>query len=486
MKGFLKAGKRTGCLIALILFVAHIKVPAQQNNTLFFMHSLPEANYLNPAVQKDCGIFIGLPFISSLHVNIANSGFAFGKYLVLYTDGTYGRRGNLHMNSFPAKDYFLTEIHSVLLAVGIRRNDFYYNFTITEKDNGMILYTPDLVSFTLRGSNEFEGQAISLKGTRVAFNHYREYAFGVSKKYSDRLTIGVKAKILFGKYNFTTGNSSFGLFVEPGTQDILFEVNGGYNSSFPYALQPEGPGVYRFRRTNNDPLLKQLLNRRNPGLAFDFGFIYKYNERWTLSGSLLDLGMIWYRSNVSNYTLDGQYLYNGPFGDGQVDNTYLWDVFDQLNQNMTETLTSRSYLYFLDPRLYLGAARQLNKRYDLNFLLYNRLLPGKLQTGATVSLLTRQDKALRTSVSWSYMNNSFVNLGFGVSYGKSPVQLYVVTDNILGFILPLSVKNVNLRFGINLNLSCREVFDINQCGCAWLKDAQEKKLRIQKFRHKNR
>ena len=37
-------------------------VQAQQNNTLFFMHSFPEANFVNPAVQIDCGIFVGLPF----------------------------------------------------------------------------------------------------------------------------------------------------------------------------------------------------------------------------------------------------------------------------------------------------------------------------------------------------------------------------------------------------------------------------------------
>src|SRR5512135_2865481 len=119
MKGFLAAGKRTGYLIALILFVAHIKVPAQQNNTLFFMHSLPEANYLNPAVQKDCGTFIGLPLISSFHVNIANSGFPAGKLLILYTDGTFGVRSDMNTSHLRRRNYFLSEFHSVLLAVGV-------------------------------------------------------------------------------------------------------------------------------------------------------------------------------------------------------------------------------------------------------------------------------------------------------------------------------------------------------------------------------
>jgi hypothetical protein len=224
------------------------------------------------------------------------------------------------------------------------------------------------------------------------------------------------------------------------------------------------------------------MNARNYGLAVDLGFIYRYDDRWTFSGSLLDAGFIWYRSNLGNYTLEGNERYQGPFAQGTLTDQYLWDVFDEWNAAMDETLTADPYVHFMDPRLYLGAARKLNDRYDINFLLYNRLLPGKLQTGTTISLLTRADKAFRTSISWSYMNNSFTNLGLGISYGRNPVQLYFVTDNIFGFILPLSVKNVNLRLGINLNLSCRESFNMDQCGCDWIKAEHKRKLRKEKFR----
>jgi hypothetical protein len=482
MKGDFKEVTMWRYLFILILFTAHFGIQAQQSNTLFFMHSLPEANYINPAVQAECGVFIGLPLVSSFHINIANSGFTTGDIVTLYTDGSMRRKTDFNTEKLTNRNYFLTELHSVLLAVGLRRNDFYYTFSITEKDNAIILYTPDLVAFSLRGSSEFEGQSIVLKRTRVRFNHYREYAFGLSKKYSANLTLGIKAKLLFGKFNFDTGNSSFGLYVENGTRDIIFDMDGGFNSSLPYALTEESPGSYRFQKQYDASMLKHLMNARNPGFAIDFGFIYKYSDRLTFSGSLLDLGMIFYRSNLSNYNLTGNHSYQGPFGNSTVYDTYLWDVFDELNTNMTEELASHPYTYFLDPRLYMGAAYKLNSRFDLNLLFYNRLLPGKIQTGTTVSLLTRPAKALVTSISWSYMNRSVTNLGIGIGYGKNPVQIYLVSDNIFGFILPLSTKNVNLRLGINLNLSCREAFNIDQCGCEWLKDAEDHRLRKEKFR----
>ncbi len=469
--------------LIIVWFIAvPLHVEAQQNNTLFFIHSVPEANFVNPAVQLDCGIFIGLPVISSFHMNFANSGFTAASMITLYTDGSFERKHNFNTSKLAHHNYMLGEFHSTLFALGIRRNEDYFTFTITEKNNTALLYTADLIAFTLRGSEEFEGNAIGIQGTRMMMNHYREFAFGIARKSSPDLTIGAKVKILFGEFNLNTGNSALNIYVENGTRNLIFDFDGGFNSSLPVALREEAPGAYRFQEVYEAPLLKHLMNFRNPGLAFDAGFIYRYNDRLVLSGSLLDLGLIYYRSNLTNYRIEGSYIYNGPFGNGSVDEDYLLDIFDELNRNMNDEVTANPYVQFLDPRMYLGAAYKLNNRYDLNFLLYNRLLPGKLQTGATISLLTRADKKLRTSVSWSYMNNSITNLGLGVSYGKRPLQLYLVSDNILGFIVPFYVKNINLRAGINLKLSCRESFDINQCGCEWIRKEESRRSRHDRFR----
>ncbi len=469
-------------LISVWFMVAQLHLGAQQNNTLFFMHSIPEANFVNPAVQLDCGVFVGLPVISSFHMNIANSGFTAGNILTLYTDGSFERKDNFNTAKLANHNYLLGELHSNLFALGIRHNKDYYSFTITEKNNSAFLYTSDLIAFVLRGSEEFEGNTITIQGTRMMMNHYREFAFGIARNRSANLTLGAKVKILFGEFNLNTGNSAVNIYVENGTRELIFNFDGGFNSSLPVALREETPGTYRFQEVYEAPLMKHLMNFRNPGLALDAGFIYKYNDRLILSGSLLDLGLIYYRSKLTNYKLEGTYRYNGSFGYTSVYEEHLQDIFDELNQNMNDEVTADPYLQFLDPRMYLGAAYKLSNRYDLNFLLYNRLLPAKLQTGVTISMLTRADKKLRTSISWSFMNNSITNLGLGVAYGKKPVQLYLVSDNMLGFVFPFYVKNINLRAGINLKLSCREIFDINQCGCEWIRKEESRRLRHESIR----
>ena len=137
-------------------------------------------------------------------------------------------------------------MHTTILAVGLQKDDYYYTFTIQEKDNMASLYSRDLVTFALKGNTQFEGQWIDLKGTGVYYNHVREFAIGVSKVKNNALTLGIKAKLLFGKLNFTTGSGDIRMFTQENTFDLAFETDAGFNSSLPYSMAVDGKGAYRF------------------------------------------------------------------------------------------------------------------------------------------------------------------------------------------------------------------------------------------------
>jgi hypothetical protein len=55
-------------------------------------------------------------------------------------------------------------------------------------------------------------------------------------------------------------------------------------------------------------------------------------------------------------------------------------------------------------------------------------------------------------------------------------------ENIIGFILSVSVKSVNLKSGINLNLSCGEQVYRDRCGYDWLRQAGSRRLCREQFR----
>ncbi len=480
MKGKFRQNTIFRNLSWLILFLVNTELQAQQSNTLFFMHSLPESNFINPAVQNSCKLFIGIPVLSSFHMHASNSGFT-ANQLLNKVPGGYELDADGMLNKLARKNIATSELYTTILAVGLRKDDYYYTFTIQEKDNMASLYSRDLATFALKGNTPYEGNWIDLRGTGVFYNHVREFAFGVSKVKNNALTLGIKAKFLFGKLNVTTGSSDIRMFTRENTFDLAFETDAGFNSSMPYSLAADRNGNYRFYNPYDGSLSSYAFNRKNPGLAFDLGFIYRYSSKLSFSGSLLDLGMIWYRSNLTNYSIKGDDLYQGPGADSAISERFLWDVFDALNNNADMNLGYHSYAYFLDPRLYLGATYKLNDKLDANLLLYNRFLPVKIQTSVTASLVSRPLKNTEASVSWSYMNRSLSNVGIGLAYGRSPLQLYLVSDNILGFFWPMSAKNVNVRFGINLHFGCREQFDISQCGCGWLRDAERRAVRKEKL-----
>jgi hypothetical protein len=467
----------------LILSLFFTELQAQQSNTLFFMHFLPESNFINPAVQNGCKLFIGVPVLSSIHMHASNSGFT-ANQLLNKVPGGYTLDAEGMLTRLAAKNIATSEVYTTILALGLQKDDYYYTFTIQEKDNMASLYSRDLAAFALKGNTQFEGKWIDLKGTGLFYNHVREFAVGVSKVKNNALTAGIKAKLLFGKLNATTGASDIRMYTQENTFDLMFETDAGFNSSLPYSMEVDDNGIYRFNHRYDNSVAHFAFNRKNPGIAFDLGFIYQYSNKLTFSGSLLDLGLVWYRSNLTNYSIKGDYLYQGPGADSMISDRFLWDVFDGLNANVDVNLSYHPYVYFLDPRLYLGATYRVNDKLDANLLLYNRFFPVKIQTSVTASIIGRPLKNMEASLSWSYMNRSISNLGIGIGIGRSPMQFYFVSDNILGFFWPMSAKNVNVRFGLNLNIGCRDRFDINQCGCGWLRDAERRTARQEKIKRK--
>jgi hypothetical protein len=462
-------------LLFILLFLPDIDF-AQQNNTLFFMHSIPQSNFLNPAVQGECGVFIGLPVISSVHVNVANSGFTLEQLLEKQSDNSYVIDADFVANRLAPRNYLITELHTTLLALGIRHEKDYFTFSVNEKDNATVFYPRDLVLFALHGNTQFEGERLSFNSTGVFFNHYREYALGVSRQVDAEKTIGIKAKLLFGKLNIETDKMNVGLLTEENTFNLLFDADVTVNASFPYSLV-ENDGSYDTTLLYDAPIIDYALSRQNPGFAIDAGFIYKYSDRVTFSGSLLDLGFIRYASHLTNYSLQGDYLYNGPLGDTIISEGYFRDLFDNLNNAMEDELTYDPYVHFLDPKLLLGASYDVNRNLSFNALFYNRFNRMKYQNGLTLSMLARPRRNLITSLSWSYMNRSFLNLGAGFAYGNSPLQFYLVSDNLLAPLFPMNTRNVNLRFGLNIQLGCYKREKIDECGCYWLEKEQERRER---------
>jgi hypothetical protein len=457
----------------IILLVTVNRSLSQQSNTLFFMHSVPQSNFINPAIQTDCRWFVGLPVLSSVHFNLANNGFTVNHLLEDTEGGTYTLDADNIVKKLAPRNYLSTELYTNLFVIGYRRGDYYFTFSVRERNDFILFYSKDLFAFLWKGNTQFEGENISLKGTGIQFNHLREYAIGVSKRYDEYSTFGIRAKLLFGKLNFNTRKSNVKLFTEEHTFNLTFTNDIVLNASLPVSLEIDTDRNFNITDDYYTSVRDIILNRKNYGIAIDAGFIHKYDENITISGSILDLGAVFYRSDLTNYSVEGEYFYDGPVGDTIDTENYLEDIANTFTEG--SNITNNSYLIATHPKLLLGATYKISEKINFGILMSGKVYKQKIQSGLTLSANTKFAGYFAVSMSWSYLNRSINNLGLGLAFGRFPLQLYIITDNVPGMIWLQSSKNINIRFGLGINFGCFRKEKIKGCGCYWLQKAEEKR-----------
>jgi hypothetical protein len=484
-------------LIIVTCFSGFLAVYAQQNLTMYTLQSNPQVNTLNPAFQNSCKIFIGLPVISSVHFNYGNDAFSYRNLFRKQGNEYPISSGNL---SYGSNYSIATELYAGLIHVGFWIKDKYITFAINEKSDFGTFFSRDLFSLALEGNSAYEGEKTKLSPTGILFDYRREYALGIAWKPTEERTFGIKGKLLFGKLNALARLKNSYLYTSENTFDLMLNASFIAHSSAPVTVTTDQYGIANDITYNGD-VMSILFNKKNLGLAFDLGFIHKQSGKEIISGSLLDLGFIRYTSSPYKYNITGDYDLRGIT---VTSNTQLNDIdalIDSAFNNFDATLTPRNYITFLPPRLYVSYQYQYTPKTNLNATFTARIYRYKINPALSLSASHQLFKQVYFALSWNYVNRTLRNVGAGIVAGRTPVQFYAFTDNIFGFVYPLSARNINARFGINLIFGCgRQKKEAarapgrkgnyramgNGCGCEGMDNAAEKEALIKKLRKKGK
>jgi hypothetical protein len=465
-----------GCIIVLhFCFMMN----GQQNSTLFLMHATPQANFVNPAVRNYCTWMLGLPVISSFHVEYGNPSFTF-KALKKQSNNTFLLDGNQILNKLGRINYLTTELHTNLFFLSFWRKDNFFTFSINEKADLFLTYPRDLMAIGVKGNTQFEGQTADLNHVGVFLNYRREYAIGMARRSSDDFVWGIRGKWLFGKMNTSTVQSQNSLYTAPATFDLDLNVLWRLNTTLPIRVETS-PDDSVIAIHSDVKIGKILLERHNVGLAFDLGFIHYHNDDVTIAGSILDIGAIRWSSNGYSFTDNGHYVYQGPLTD-----TVTANYFNQLKSAFKDKLqiraTHKSYVSFLNPMVYMGVTYKLKDDLDVGGLVSGRINRYRITSGLTLSVNKDFNRSTAVSLSWSYIYKSIKNVGAGIKLGTSPLQFYAVSDNIFGLIKPLDTNNINLRFGLQFSFGCSEEKLSKVCGCGWVDEENNRRERIKRMK----
>jgi hypothetical protein len=191
---------------------------------------------------------------------------------------------------------------------------------------------------------------------------------------------------------------------------------------------------------------------KNSGWAGDASITYKYSDRWKFNASIIDIGFINWTSNVKNYVaLNGGYTFDGvDLNEFINDSSSFEHVSDSLSDAFDPDENADAYKTNLPAHIYLNASYQLDQRMTASALLHAQMFKSTVQPTVTLGLNRRVTNHISASLNYSMINHHFNNVGLGLALNAGPLQFYMISDNLIGTINPLSHHTTQLHFGFNL------------------------------------
>ncbi len=481
-------------LAGLFFLMLAFSVSAQKmNNTLYFMQNAPQANQLNPAIQPECKVFVGFPALSSVYLNYSNSSFG---YKDVITDGTGIRKDSLvaDVNSFhdalKTTNFLSQQFELTLFALGIRAKKYFFTLDVIEKQDTRFSFDKEMITFLKDGNYDFRGRTANWGGLGLDASYYHEIALGVSKQVNNKWTVGIKGKILFGIANLHMKDSDMSVFTSSAGDQIVLKSEHHLRASMPInqiGIDSDG-FVDDINIDGDDYDADFFANTGNKGFAVDLGMTYQMDEKTRLYASVLDIGAINWKTDGHEFSQNGSFTWTGADwsqSGNSNDPNYeeIEDVFEDLSDSIADQFRvsnlTGSYSVGLPTKIYLGGTHQLNKKVNVGALSRTEIFNGKVQSSLTFSANARFFKNLSTSLSYSVVNNSYNNIGFGLSTKLGPTQFYVVSDNVMAAIKPNSAHLANIRFGINFLFGCKDKTIVRN-SCSFEDEIKSKKKRLYK------
>jgi hypothetical protein len=464
-------------LLTVAAILSIFNASGQNGQALYFMN-LPQNHMMNPALRPSNSVYVGLPVLSGFSFNVNNNFVNFSDIFMndqssdsvitfLHPDYDVNRfLGKLHR-----KNSFSPEMSVPVLGIGFAAGkDGYFFLDINDRVEGNVVIPKDLITLLLNGNGGFVGSRIDLSSLRCDAKYFREFGLGFSRNFTDKLRLGVKAKMLFGIADMSIKNKSLGINVNDDYSHVL-DADLAVNISAPLNVYMNDENhidsvVFDDNRFKTAKGVRNfLLQSGNPGFAIDAGATYDLTDRIQLSAAVTDLGFIRWSKDVTTLVADSRFNFSGLSMDDVLngDKTFKEvgdDMLDSLKDAFTISRKSQPYSTWLPTAVTLGGSYMLTKDVSLGFMSYSKFIGKQVREALTLSANVNLGNAFSTSLGYTITNHRADNLGFGMAFRTGFTQFYFLTDRlpltwnkISGdntLLIPSNWNTISLRAGMNL------------------------------------
>ncbi|BDD09971.1 hypothetical protein FUAX_24030 [Fulvitalea axinellae] len=467
MKNIKRLLQLTLCALAFIM--VSNTAQAQYDLTLYNIgNRLPQGNRLNPAFFPDSRMYLGLPVVSGTSVNVT-SGFSLSDAIRENGQNSNVLDLNYLLENISENEFYAQKLHFPLLNLGIRSKRAYFTFDINYRHEGGMNLPKDLLATLARGNGHngdykeaatkgFVDQipnevleTMNFDNLKLSQTSYTEIGFGYGRRFGDRLHLGAKVKFLWGHANIETEGLEGQLVTRPSNYALRMNLGSSpvIRTAGIMALSDDSESEY------DDPM-DYILESRNFGMGFDFGGLFRLDDKWSFSASLVDVGYITWKDDIKNTHLENAYEANGEDIDrffelkAEYDDDFFTYFVDQLEDKYSDPEEKKDkYTTWLNGRMYANATYKVTDYFSTGATFVGHAFGESFNPGLNVFGNLSVKEWLLFNANVGYVNKSFNNVGVGTVFTGGPVQLFLATDNLFGALDLNEARQVDFRFGFN-------------------------------------
>lgn len=449
-------------LILISSFLLTFLASAQNKQVLYDFAEIPQTLMLNPAVDFQGKFHVSIPGLSHISLHGGFSGFsAFD--LLADNDVSINDKIKEVYKSFGKTEFLSFNQQLEILNIGFRhKNNNYISFGYYQELDVLFKFPKDLVDLYYNGNTvldrKYSARKLSAQAELLGVFHV-----GVSRKISEFTRVGGRIKIYSSVASASTKQNRGYFYTENGTDNIYRQ----HLANVDLLLETSGIQLPDNVDVDQSYIQNKFLFGGNLGIGLDLGFTFKPKDQWEITGSIQDLGFIYYTKNVESYRVKGNYQLDGfqlNFDPNTPDN-YWNDLKNDFEERIGTDTIHANYMNFRPTKINGSLTYSFGRKRRDDCTFINRISPYTHKVGAhlfsrlnivhsyvaaTLFYERRLGNALSTKITYTADPFSFANVGFGISARAGAFNIYATADNLLGLRNVYAMKSSNFQFGMNL------------------------------------
>lgn len=420
-------------LAVMALVIASTSLKAQDTSPVAFMRLNPYQTNLNVATDLPYYTYFS-PGVGNFSMNVQYSSLSIYDF--------FRSEFNLKklLDLMEDENYISASFSHNMGCLGIRAGNGIISYNHNFRVNGYASFNYCLFKLLAFGNMEFLGED---NPANVGFDWdtqaFHEYALGYQANVTDWLSLGFRAKLLFGIVDLTTDALEMSLYTDPNSNTVFFKEDVGVRFSLPRMFQLEDGSM-----NANGPFgLSDFYH--NPGFGLDLAASFRIGERFIVTTAVNDLGRIkWKENNMQlkgGLNEDGQYYAEDALAFDGIDADHLKlfftdreyrravmdtlsDCFDFRTENAAAYYTKLPTSILMRGSFDLDESNRFIAQFQGCFrgdgfrpaftLAYNGCFFNKIDLSGTCTM----------------MKGSIFTLGMGLGFKFGAFQMYAATSNL--------------------------------------------------------